>query len=112
MSYNKKMRKKKVYQECRNFCLEYKKTHPCIKCGESHIACLCFHHRDPSTKEGEVPRLCKYGMKKVLAEIAKCDVLCHNCHSKLHFYEGYINKSQNKQPKKETFQYDIFNTVF
>jgi len=81
--------KKKIYQQCREYCWEYKRTHPCMHCGEKHPACLSFHHRDPSTKDGDVTYLCKYGMKRVLAEIAKCDILCHNCHAKVHYNEGH-----------------------
>ena len=57
--------KKKIYQQCREYCWEYKRTHPCMHCGEKHPACLSFHHRDPSTKDGDVTYLCKYGMKRV-----------------------------------------------
>jgi hypothetical protein len=58
---------------------------PC-KCGEDHPACLDFHHRDPSTKS-----FCpNEGIKKcvkpslMIEELAKCDVLCSNCHRKEH----------------------------
>lgn len=67
---------------------EYKSTLRCIKCGESHPGCLDFHHRDPSTKEYSIsvsgPSL---GRDKLLIEIAKCDILCVNCHRKLHYEE-------------------------
>ena len=56
----------------------------CIKCGEKDPACLDFHHRDPTTKEGHIGEFRKFGMKRLLAEIEKCDVLCANCHRKFH----------------------------
>ena len=56
----------------------------CIKCGESDPSCLDFHHRDPSTKEGDLGRVRRFSIKRILAEIAKCDVLCANCHRKHH----------------------------
>ncbi len=56
----------------------------CIKCEEKDAACLDFHHRDPSTKEGQIGEFRKFGVKHLLAEIAKCDVLCANCHRKHH----------------------------
>lgn len=59
----------------------------CIKCGETHPACLDFHHRDPSEKEGHIGEFRKFGMKRLLAEIAKCDVLCANCHRIFHYDE-------------------------
>lgn len=56
----------------------------CISCGELDQSCLDFHHRDPTTKEGHIGEFRKFGMKRLLAEIAKCDVLCANCHRKHH----------------------------
>lgn len=63
---------------------ELKKTLKC-SCGESHPACLDFHHRNPEEKEGCVASFVRYGSWKIVErEIAKCDVLCSNCHRKLH----------------------------
>ena len=56
----------------------------CVKCGEPDISCLDFHHRDPGSKLGHVGEFRKFGMKRLLAEIEKCDVLCANCHRKHH----------------------------
>jgi hypothetical protein len=63
----------------------------CIECGETHPACLDFHHRDPAAKEGTVARLVAKNVKleRVKAEIEKCDVLCANCHRKLHWAETH-----------------------
>ena len=61
----------------------------CIKCGENHISCLEFHHRDPNEKEKAICIVAYYWSKKrVLDEIAKCDVLCSNCHRKHHYEES------------------------
>jgi len=67
----------------------YKKTLKCTKCGENHPATLDFHHRDPKDKIGSIAHssCLGWGMKKLLKEIAKCDVLCANCHRKLHYKE-------------------------
>lgn len=59
----------------------------CGRCDEKHPACLDFHHRDRTTKEGHIGEFRRFGMKRLLAEIAKCDVLCANCHRKLHHDE-------------------------
>lgn len=56
----------------------------CGTCGEKDPSCLDFHHRDRTTKEGHIGEFRKFGMKRLLAEIAKCDVLCANCHRKHH----------------------------
>lgn len=69
--------------------LEYKSKLKCIKCGENHPAALTFHHRDPSVKEIGISRAIsnRASKKKIIEEIEKCDVLCANCHLKLHFVE-------------------------
>lgn len=57
----------------------------CVKCGESHPACLDFHHSDPSKKDGLISRMIvRSSMERVIDEIEKCDVVCANCHRKLH----------------------------
>lgn len=60
-------------------------------CGESDPICLDFHHRDPSTKVGNISRMASKCVsdEKLLAEIAKCDLICSNCHRKLHRDGGY-----------------------
>ena len=63
---------------------EKAKAGGCIRCGEKHIACLDFHHRDPTEKDLEVANL-STSRARLLTEIAKCDVLCANCHRKLHW---------------------------
>jgi hypothetical protein len=66
----------------------------CIRCGEVHPACLDFHHRNPEEKEGHIGEFRKFGMKRLLAEIAKCDVLCANCHRKFHHDERQTTISE------------------
>lgn len=61
--------------------LEYLTTHPCVDCGESDPVVLDFDHRDPATKRGDVARLAaSKAWPQIVAEIAKCDVRCANCH--------------------------------
>ncbi|MGH2492633.1 MAG: hypothetical protein ACRDF9_14135, partial [Candidatus Limnocylindria bacterium] len=61
--------------------LGYHLDHHCVDCGEADPVVLDFDHRDPSTKRNEVARLATTKpWPQVLAEIAKCDVRCANCH--------------------------------
>lgn len=65
---------------------ELKKTLSCETCGEDHPATLEFHHSDPEVKEFEISNSVRlYGKKKLMAEIEKCQILCANCHRKLHY---------------------------
>lgn len=69
--------------------VEYKSSLSCARCGENHPACIDFHHRDPAQKIRDVAEMasCSYSKEKILAEVAKCDILCSNCHRKLHWDE-------------------------
>ena len=61
----------------------------CIECGEDRLPCLDFHHRDPSEKDGAIAEMRRFGKQRLLAEIAKCDVLCANCHRWHHHLERH-----------------------
>ncbi len=65
----------------------YKANLSCKKCDENHPACLVFHHRDPKTKQFQISAAVgrSFGKNTILAEIEKCDVLCANCHAKVHW---------------------------
>ena len=90
--YAERVRKRRI--ERTKWFVDYKSSDDifCKECGEQHPATIAFHHRDPDEK------LRKKGIKAIsdlvglayseeviLNEIAKCDVLCHNCHSKHHW---------------------------
>jgi ferric-dicitrate binding protein FerR (iron transport regulator) len=54
---------------------------PCVDCGGVfHWCCMDFDHRDPSTKVTNLNRMWAFKRERILAEIAKCDVVCANCH--------------------------------
>lgn len=61
----------------------YKQDHPCKKCGETDPACLVFHHRKSEEKDNNISSMTS--LRAAKAEIEKCDVLCANCHMKLHY---------------------------
>lgn len=73
--------------------LEDTKSSGCKVCGEPHFACLDFHHRDPKEKKFNIGmQVGTYSLKKLRVEVAKCDVLCANCHRKLHAKEREKDK--------------------
>ena len=75
-------------REIRRWWKELKSTMSCEQCGENALECLHFHHRDPAQKELELSTACyRWSKKRLLAEVAKCRVLCANCHLKHHWEE-------------------------
>ena len=74
--------KQRAEQGVKREMIRVAKSRPCIDCGNTYPSYVMdFAHRDRATKLfniGEcVPR---YGMPRLLLEIAKCDVVCSNCH--------------------------------
>ena len=65
----------RLYNETRN--------HPCIDCGHSFpVECMDLDHRPRTIKVDSVSRMLVRGLSRdaILKEIAKCDVVCANCH--------------------------------
>ena len=66
----------------------------CIRCGYSKCSdALEFHHREP---KGKLFELSLAGMTKrpdqIAAEVAKCDLVCRNCHAEIHKSMRSANK--------------------
>jgi hypothetical protein len=55
---------------------------PCADCGRRFEACaMDFDHRDPKAKRFTVTRMVgRASTEAILAEVAKCDIVCANCH--------------------------------
>lgn len=74
----------------------------CVRCDETDKACLQFHHRDPSRKIANVIALASQGKKRIMEEIAKCDVMCANCHLKSHAKpQTELNLRTQQKPQVE-----------
>lgn len=68
----------------REFVWTYLDTHPCIDCGEDDPIVLEFDHLDPELKIRTISEQiagCS-SIKAIKTEIAKCEVVCANCHKK------------------------------
>jgi hypothetical protein len=73
---------KQRYIQNRQYMYDYLSTHPCEVCGESDPVVLEFDHLDQSTKHTAVGLMADYSLTKIKEEIAKCRVLCANCHKR------------------------------
>jgi hypothetical protein len=60
----------------------------CVRCGTTDTNTLEFHHRDPTTKlfviGGPKKQSSNCSLQRIIDEIAKCDLVCTNCHRVLH----------------------------
>ena len=84
--------KRRLDQRLRKAFVEnYLGANPCIKCGENDIEILDFDHRDRSEKEYSIAKMYSSikSEKAIMAEIAKCDVLCGNCHRHKTMHENH-----------------------
>ena len=60
----------------------------CVKCGyANHPSALTFNHIDPSSKSFTIGQMLATTWEFVEEEVAKCEVLCANCHY-IHTYEN------------------------
>lgn len=74
---NNKARKNNLYLAF----LEYLRNKNCSDCGNNDARVLEFDHRDSAEKILEVSTLVRrVGKQKLSEEIAKCDIVCCNCH--------------------------------
>lgn len=73
--------------------LDEKKASGCFACGEKRIECLDFHHKDRKTKSFNIGlNWDSVSRERLEAEVAKCQVLCANCHRFITVVERKIEK--------------------
>ena len=62
--------------------LQTAKSRPCMDCGQSFPpVCMDFDHRNPADKSFTIAdQYRQVPLSALLEEIAKCDVVCANCH--------------------------------
>jgi hypothetical protein len=78
-------RKRRERHERRELLRRIKLERGCGRCGHcDDPAQLHFHHRDPATKTAKVAYMIRWGIPRLLAEVAKCEVLCVGCHTAHH----------------------------
>jgi hypothetical protein len=77
-SYSEKARK---WEGKAKLFIDSKKDKPCADCGVKYHPCaMDFDHLPGSEKSFNISAGKKVSMKRLMAEIAKCEVVCSNCH--------------------------------
>lgn len=81
-STEKQKRNRRAHTARRRLVLNAIKSKPCTDCGHSFDpVCMDFDHRDPSTKKFTIAsNIASITLEVLLDEIAKCDIVCANCH--------------------------------
>lgn len=81
----KKSKKKYAKRNTENV-IEYLQDKYCSRCQIKDIEVLDFHHKDPNEKEYSVADMLTHGYswKRIRKEIDKCEIVCANCHRKIH----------------------------
>jgi len=79
----KRTQQKVIRERNKQFLIDYKKSHPCIDCGEKDVVVLEFDHIR-GKKEMNVSDMQTVSIKKLESEISKCEIRCANCHKRRH----------------------------
>ena len=82
--YRAEANKRVAARRLRNqqYMVDYMVGKACQTCGIDDPRVLTFNHRDPTEKYASVSDLVCRGLAldKIISEIQKCDIECHNCH--------------------------------
>lgn len=85
---------------------EYLLSHPCVDCGETDVRCLEFDHRPGERKSGNVTTMlwAPAPRRSIVAEIAKCDVRCANCHRRCTVERGQFWRQEVHEAAEQQLQ--------
>lgn len=76
--------RRKYRQSNQKALANYKADRGCADCGEEDSRVLQFHHTTDDKEFTIGARLGRKGLKSLLQEAAKCEIVCANCHIKRH----------------------------
>ena len=83
MKRDLKQQKELLRLQAQKLVKNYLQTHSCVDCGEDDWVVLEFDHVR-GVKKLAVSRMvsCGHSIKKINEEIAKCEIVCANCHKR------------------------------
>src|SRR5713101_282870 len=73
----------KIHRQKKQDLIDSYKDKPCLDCGNKFpLECMDFDHRNSEIKRNCVGTLVSRSASEeaIIAEIAKCDLVCSNCH--------------------------------
>lgn len=93
-------RQKRKLDVCSEYVYNLKKLEGCALCPERRPRCLQFHHIDPSQKTSNISAMAAQGDLLLLKEeIAKCVIVCGNCHVVIENGDGFWNEDRPKNTR-------------
>lgn len=94
-----RLRQHQQRQRAADYIWEIKRKSGCQKCPERDPCAIDFHHRDPDEKEYSASKMIsnKWNNDRIDAEVAKCDIICANCHRKEH-YRLLLESGKTRHP--------------
>lgn len=93
-----KIHNKNYRNRNREYVENIKQNSCCARCSESDFNCLDFHHIEDKTEAIAKMSYMSCSLKKLKREIAKCIVLCSNCHRKFH---ASVDQRQSRLPQEQ-----------
>lgn len=85
---------RKCYLKKKQYINDYKSSKGCSVCGyNKSVYALVFHHPNDD-KEFGIGSRTNFGLERLKREMAKCIILCRNCHAELHekIFKGVNNE--------------------
>lgn len=103
--------KKKRQRKAKRLYIRGMKMRPCADCGiEYDWWKMQFDHVDPQTKAHSLSRAHQLSWAAIHAEIAKCDVVCANCHAdRTHKGEHHLTNRGECEDTIPSPQGDMFS---
>ncbi len=93
----KRVGRSDTYRDSRELVYADKIAKGCSRCTEKRPSCLQYHHLNPSIKEASVGKLMQSAYpNRVAAEMAKCIILCANCHFVEENGDGYKDEDRQR----------------
>lgn len=94
---------KAQWEKNRKWIVELKSNTPCKDCGiQYHFCIMDFDHKDGEVKSFGIGKMSTRGKNLIEQEIAKCDLVCANCHRMRTFKRSMLASSNGKETQPIT----------
>jgi hypothetical protein len=100
-----KAQRRELVNRCK---LEAGACHDCgLQITEHNLYKFDYDHRDPTSKRFTLSAAKTYSEETILAEIAKCDVVCKNCHAdRTHLQQREVLSRKKSEGRKRQIAND------